>query len=76
MLQEMQQLRIQHKMSVVNVEVDTPVPVDLSKVLQDVRQEYESLVMKNKLELEKWYQMKVRCEHNLPQIYRTAEESE
>ncbi|KAM9856936.1 keratin, type I cytoskeletal 20-like [Aulostomus maculatus] len=55
----MQELRMQLKNSTVKVEVDSPDPVDLSKVLHELRQEYESLVLKNKLELEKWYQTKM-----------------
>ncbi|XP_077427081.1 keratin, type I cytoskeletal 17-like [Vanacampus margaritifer] len=43
----------------VNVEVDGPSSVDLSKILQEVRDQYESMAMKNKQDLEKWYQAKM-----------------
>lgn len=58
MLQEMHELKIQQTGSV-NVEVDSADSVDLTKVLQEVREQYETLVQKNKLELEKWFQSKV-----------------
>lgn len=46
----------------VNVEVDSASSVDLSKILQDVRDQYEAMALKNKQELERWYQAKVRWE--------------
>lgn len=52
-------LRAQHGGSV-NVEVDSAESVDLTKVLTEMRQQYESLMEKNKFELEKWFQTKVR----------------
>ncbi|XP_068120008.1 keratin, type I cytoskeletal 47 kDa-like [Hyperolius riggenbachi] len=39
----------------VNVEVDSAPAVDLSKILAEVRQQYETLVEKNRQEVETWY---------------------
>ena len=46
----------------VNVEVDSTDSVDLSKVLEEMREQYEAVMAKNKLELEKWFKAKVRRE--------------
>uniref|UniRef100_A0A3B4T4E8 Keratin 99 n=1 Tax=Seriola dumerili TaxID=41447 RepID=A0A3B4T4E8_SERDU len=46
----------------VNVDVDSAESVDLTKVLQEVREQYEAVVVKNKQELDKWFQSKVRWE--------------
>ncbi|XP_045902897.1 keratin 99 [Micropterus dolomieu] len=56
--EEMLQLRIQQT-GTVNVEVDSAESVDMIKVLEEMREQYEAVVMKNKLELEKWFQSKV-----------------
>ncbi|XP_049426881.1 keratin, type I cytoskeletal 19-like [Epinephelus fuscoguttatus] len=56
--EEMTALRAQQTGSV-NVEVDSPAPVDLTEILREVREQYEGLVVKNKQELEKWFQSKV-----------------
>lgn len=66
MLQEMRQLRIKQTGNV-NVEVDSVESADLTLVLQEVRENYEALVQKNKLELEKWFQTKVRWENSVPE---------
>ncbi|XP_040891257.1 keratin 99 [Toxotes jaculatrix] len=55
--EEMRALRVQQS-GTVNVEVDSTESVDLTKILQEMREQYEALVVKNKLELEKWYQAK------------------
>lgn len=47
----------------VNVEVDSTESVDLTQVLEEMRTQYEAVVMKNKLELEKWFKAKVRWEN-------------
>uniref|UniRef100_A0A3Q4AYJ0 IF rod domain-containing protein n=1 Tax=Mola mola TaxID=94237 RepID=A0A3Q4AYJ0_MOLML len=39
----------------VSVEVDTTDSVDLLKTLEEMREQYESVVLKNRLEVEKWY---------------------
>ncbi|KAM9314497.1 keratin, type I cytoskeletal 19-like [Pholidichthys leucotaenia] len=56
--EDMNELRLKNTGSV-NVEVDSAESVDLTKVLQEVRDQYEALVEKNKLELEQWFQSKV-----------------
>ncbi|XP_054634581.1 keratin, type I cytoskeletal 19-like [Dunckerocampus dactyliophorus] len=56
--EEMNALRLQYTGNV-NVEVDSAAAVDLSKILQEVREQYEALALKNKQELEKWYQAKM-----------------
>uniref|UniRef100_A0A3P8TTR1 Keratin 99 n=1 Tax=Amphiprion percula TaxID=161767 RepID=A0A3P8TTR1_AMPPE len=56
--EEMTQVRIQQSGNV-NVEVDSAQSVDLTKVLEEMREQYESVMVKNKLELEKWFQAKV-----------------
>ncbi|XP_042341040.1 keratin, type I cytoskeletal 19-like [Plectropomus leopardus] len=56
--EELQQLRIQQT-GTVNVEVDSAESVDLTLVLQEMREQYEALVLRNKQELEKWFQAKV-----------------
>ncbi|XP_071360982.1 keratin, type I cytoskeletal 19-like [Trachinotus anak] len=56
--EEMRQLRVQQT-GAVNVDVDSAESVDLTKVLQEVREQYEAVVAKNKLELDKWFQSKV-----------------
>ncbi|XP_049575879.1 keratin, type I cytoskeletal 17 [Syngnathus scovelli] len=43
----------------INIEVDSASSVDLSKILQEVREQYEALALKNKQELERWYQAKM-----------------
>lgn len=47
-------------MGTVNVELGVTDSVDLTKTLQELREQYESLVIKNKVELEKWFKTKVR----------------
>ncbi|XP_069810043.1 keratin, type I cytoskeletal 47 kDa-like [Dendropsophus ebraccatus] len=39
----------------VNVELDSAPPVDLSKILAEVRQQYEEMAEKNRKEVEAWY---------------------
>uniref|UniRef100_A0A3B4T4R1 Keratin 99 n=1 Tax=Seriola dumerili TaxID=41447 RepID=A0A3B4T4R1_SERDU len=59
--EEMSQMRVQQS-GAVNVDVDSAESVDLTKVLQEVREQYEAVVVKNKQELDKWFQSKVRWE--------------
>ncbi|XP_031144758.2 keratin, type I cytoskeletal 19-like isoform X2 [Sander lucioperca] len=56
--EEKRQLKIQQT-GMVNVEVDSTQSVDLTLVLQEIREQYEAMVVKNKQELEKWFQSKV-----------------
>ncbi len=44
----------------VNVEVDAQQGPDLSKILAELREYYESLVAKNQKQAEGWYQTQVR----------------
>lgn len=59
MLQEMILLRTQHT-GKVNVEVDSTESVDLTKILEEMRQRYETVVRNNNIELEKWFKSQVR----------------
>ncbi|XP_068448353.1 keratin, type I cytoskeletal 19-like [Clinocottus analis] len=56
--EDLSQLRIQQT-GAVNVEVDSAESVDLTVVLQEMREQYEAVVMKNTQELEKWFQSQV-----------------
>ncbi|XP_041961481.1 keratin 99 [Alosa sapidissima] len=56
--EEVQGLRAQHGGSV-NVEVDCAPPVDLEKVIQEVRQQYESAIQESRRTAEKWFENKV-----------------
>ncbi|XP_037619334.1 keratin, type I cytoskeletal 47 kDa-like [Sebastes umbrosus] len=56
--EELHHLRIQQT-GAVNVEVDSTKSVDLTQVLEDMREQYEAVVLKNKQELERWFQAKV-----------------
>ncbi|XP_063281588.1 keratin, type I cytoskeletal 47 kDa-like [Pelobates fuscus] len=42
----------------VNVELDSAPPVDLSKILAEVREQYESMIEKNRQEVEAWHSEK------------------
>lgn len=44
----------------VNVAVDSAQSADLTAVLKELREQYETVVQKNKAELERWFQSKVR----------------
>ena len=44
----------------VDVEVDTPPATDLNQAMTEVREHYETMITKNRKELESWYQSKVR----------------
>ncbi|KAK2815772.1 hypothetical protein Q5P01_026239 [Channa striata] len=55
--EEMDELRIQQTGSV-NVQVDSADSVDLMKVLNEMREQYEALMKKNKMEVEGWFKSK------------------
>lgn len=45
----------------VNVEIDSRSDqMDLSKVMEEMREQYESMMIKNKQDQEKWFNEKVR----------------
>ncbi|AWP06130.1 putative keratin type I cytoskeletal 19-like isoform 2 [Scophthalmus maximus] len=53
--EELNLLRIQQS-GTVNVEVDSVSSVDLTSVLEEIREQYEAVVAKNNLEIERWHQ--------------------
>lgn len=55
----------------VNVEVNAAPGEDLLKKLNDMRQEYENIIQKNREEVERWYESKVNG-YNL-NVYITKE---
>uniref|UniRef100_A0A8D2ZZH0 Keratin 99 n=1 Tax=Scophthalmus maximus TaxID=52904 RepID=A0A8D2ZZH0_SCOMX len=56
--EELNLLRIQQS-GTVNVEVDSVSSVDLTSVLEEIREQYEAVVAKNNLEIERWHQQQV-----------------
>ncbi|XP_034543165.1 keratin, type I cytoskeletal 13-like [Notolabrus celidotus] len=58
--EEMRQLRVQQT-GAVNVEVDSTASVDLTKVLEEMREQYEAVGLKNKQDVEKWFQAKMEA---------------
>lgn len=44
----------------INVELDTTPQVDLSRIIAEIREEYEAIIRKNNKALEDWYKQKVR----------------
>ena len=57
-LQEMRQLQSQTGGDV-SVEVNAAPGEDLTKILNDLRNEYEQIIEKNRREVEQWYEVKV-----------------
>lgn len=57
-LQEMKLLQSQSNGDV-NVQINTAPGEDLLKKLNEMRQEYEAIIQKNRAEVEKWYESKV-----------------
>lgn len=60
-LQELRQLQSQTTGDV-SVEVNAAPGQDLTKILNDLRNEYEQIIEKNRREVEQWYEVKVRTE--------------
>lgn len=58
-LQELRQLQSQTGGDV-SVEVNAAPGEDLTKILNDLRCEYEQIIEKNRREVEQWYEVKVR----------------
>ncbi|XP_038140650.1 keratin, type I cytoskeletal 19-like [Cyprinodon tularosa] len=61
--EEMEKLKLQGS-GKVNVEVDNAGSSDLMRVLQEMRERYETVMKDNKLEVEKWYQSKMETLQN------------
>lgn len=49
----------------VNVEVDAAPQEDLTKILSEMREHYETVTAKSQRDLEGWFQQKVGLVHNL-----------
>ncbi|NXB82938.1 K1C42 protein, partial [Donacobius atricapilla] len=58
-LQEMRQLQSQTGGDV-SVEVNAAPGEDLTKILNDLRDEYEQIIAKNRREVEQWYEVKIQ----------------
>uniref|UniRef100_A0A3B5LVZ9 IF rod domain-containing protein n=1 Tax=Xiphophorus couchianus TaxID=32473 RepID=A0A3B5LVZ9_9TELE len=56
--EEMESLRSNMQSSSVNVEVDAKPQEDLSKIMEEMRSQYENVVEKNRREMEGWYKDK------------------
>ncbi|XP_055759552.1 keratin, type I cytoskeletal 19-like [Salvelinus fontinalis] len=61
--EEMQLMRPQH-CGAVNVEMDCASSVDMSKVLEEMRTQYEGMVTKNQRDAAKWFESKVEVLQN------------
>lgn len=53
-------MRGQVKASSVNVEVDGGPQENITKMLEEIRSQYEGIADKNRREMEAWYKVKVR----------------
>lgn len=63
----------------VNVAVDATPSMDLNQVMSEIREHYESVIGKNRKELESWYQNKVGALQRLEErtlsrlfVYKTS----
>ncbi|TRZ15698.1 hypothetical protein HGM15179_011463 [Zosterops borbonicus] len=72
-LQEMKQLQSQSNGDV-NVEINSAPGEDLLKKLNEMRQEYEAIIQKNRAEVEKWYESKM--EEVSQQVHSSSQEIE
>lgn len=50
----------------INVAVDAGPSTDLNQVMTEIREHYETVIGKNRKELESWYQNKVRTLYTFP----------
>uniref|UniRef100_A0A8D2QNS9 IF rod domain-containing protein n=1 Tax=Zosterops lateralis melanops TaxID=1220523 RepID=A0A8D2QNS9_ZOSLA len=69
--EEMKQLQSQSNGDV-NVEINSAPGEDLLKKLNEMRQEYEAIIQKNRAEVEKWYESKVMSQ----QVHSSSQEIE
>ncbi|KAM4750682.1 keratin, type I cytoskeletal 50 kDa-like [Anableps anableps] len=58
----------------VNVTVESP-SVDLSQIMTEIREHYEALIVKNRKDLELWYQNKITSEQKVVQEQSTSLEA-
>uniref|UniRef100_A0A8D2MDD9 IF rod domain-containing protein n=1 Tax=Zonotrichia albicollis TaxID=44394 RepID=A0A8D2MDD9_ZONAL len=65
--EEMKQLQSQSNGDV-NVQINTAPGEDLLKKLNEMRQEYEAIIQKNRAEVEKWYEMSQQVHSSSQQI--------
>uniref|UniRef100_A0A8B9VSS5 IF rod domain-containing protein n=1 Tax=Anas zonorhyncha TaxID=75864 RepID=A0A8B9VSS5_9AVES len=56
----------------VSVEVNAAPGEDLTKILNDLRNEYEQIIEKNRREVEQWYEVKVRSNAEVSQDIQTS----
>ncbi|XP_078057203.1 keratin, type I cytoskeletal 18-like [Mustelus asterias] len=71
--EEIKALRSQVADSSVHVEVDSPQGPDLSKIIAEIRKQYEEVAQKNKDDAESWYKnqmdsYKVEVQHNTEEL--------
>uniref|UniRef100_A0A8D2NXH0 IF rod domain-containing protein n=1 Tax=Zosterops lateralis melanops TaxID=1220523 RepID=A0A8D2NXH0_ZOSLA len=71
--EEMKQLQSQSNGDV-NVEINSAPGEDLLKKLNEMRQEYEAIIQKNRAEVEKWYESKM--EEVSQQVHSSSQEIE
>ncbi|XP_074413636.1 keratin, type I cytoskeletal 19 [Zonotrichia albicollis] len=71
--EEMKQLQSQSNGDV-NVQINTAPGEDLLKKLNEMRQEYEAIIQKNRAEVEKWYESKM--EEVSQQVHSSSQEIE
>ena len=62
-------MRDQMSSSSVNVEVDAAPQDDMARVMDEMRSHYESIVEKNRRDMDTWYKGKVREEHRPGELF-------
>lgn len=58
-LQDLIELRTQITQAGVHVDVDAPKGQDLARVMEEMREKYEKIALKNQEELKAWHESKV-----------------